>query len=239
MAGTPALLRRFGGRRLVCEGADPFSSYEEEYVRQHGGLGQKPKVLIRTPAGISTWMLVLASTLAACSGSGDESGAPAEAAEAGEPRFPGSTRTLDGLGRTVLVALAASDTTTLAALRLTEQEHNEVVWPELPASRPEVNFPIDFAWTNIELRDRRSITRLLPIFGGLEVGFLTVQCRGGTQTFETFHVLTDCWTIFELEGREGPFEAQLFKDVLVRSSGHKIFRYYDGLPRRLGSGRSS
>jgi hypothetical protein len=208
-------------------------------VRQDGGLGQKPKVLIRTPAGISTWMLVLASTLAACSGSGDEPGAPPRAAEVGELRFPGSTRTLDGLGRTVLVALAASDTTTLAALRLTEQEHNEVVWPELPASRPEVNFPIDFAWTNIELRDRRSITRLLPIFGGLEVGFLTVQCRGGTQTFETFHVLTDCWTMFELEGRDGPFEAQLFKDVLVRSGGHKIFRYYDGLPRRLGSGRPS
>jgi hypothetical protein len=227
MSGTPALLLRFGGRRLVCEGADPLL-----------------KVLSHTPGGISTWILVLASTFAACSGSGDESGveveaAQVEAAKVSELRFPGSTQTLDGLGRTVLGALAASDTTTLAALRLTEQEHNEVVWPELPASSPEVNFPIDFAWTNIELRDRRSITRLLPIFGGLEAGFLTVQCRGGTQTFETFHVLTDCWTLFELEEREGPFEAQLFKDVLVRGGGHKIFRYYDGLPRRLGSGRSS
>lgn len=180
--------------------------------------------------------LVLATgvALAACGVIERESAAADVDAQDGALRFPGSTETIDGLGRMVLEALTRSDTVTLAALRLTEREHNEVVWPELPASRPEVNFPVDFAWSNIEMRDRRSLTRLLPVFDGTQARFQTVQCRGGIQTFQTFEVLTDCWTIFEVEGREGRFEAQLFKDVLVRGGGHKIFRYYDEMPRRQG-----
>lgn len=172
--------------------------------------------------------------LAACDGTERESAAADGRAEGEALRFPGSTETIDGLGRMVLEALTTSDTMTLAGLRLTEREHNEVVWPELPASRPEVNFPIDFAWTNIEMRDRRSLTRLLPVFDGLEARFGAVQCRGATRAFRTFDVLTDCWTIFEVEGKEGTFEAQLFKDVLVRGGGHKIFRYYDEMPRPHG-----
>lgn len=177
-------------------------------------------------------MLVAVLATLGCSDSEDGSRGDRDQQDGAELRFPGATDTLDGLGRTALEAIIRADTSTLAGLRLTEHEHNEVVWPELPASRPEVGFPIDFAWTNIELRDRRSLSRLLPVFGGLEARFHTVQCRGGTQTFETFHVLTDCWTIFDVEGRDGPFEAQLFKDVIVRGGGHKIFRYYDEMPRR-------
>lgn len=180
-----------------------------------------------------TWMLLVAITAASgCSASEDGSDGDTPAPGGVELRFPGATETLEDLGRTALEAVMRADTVTLARLRLTEHEHNAVVWPELPASRPEVNFPIDFAWTNIELRDRRSVGRLLPMFDDVEARFRAVQCRGATQTFESFHVLTDCWTIFDVEGREGPFEAQLFKDVLVRGGGHKIFRYYDGPPRR-------
>ncbi len=192
----------------------------------------------RGPGGFVTWMLVAAMGVFGCSPSDDRVADTPATTGSAELRFPGSTETIDGLGRTVLEALSRSDTVTLAELRLTEREHNEVVWPELPAARPEVNFPIDFAWTNIELRDRRSLARLLPVFDGLDARFRTVQCRGATQTFETFEVLTDCWTIFDVEGREGPFEAQLFKDVLVRGGGHKIFRYYDEMPRRHDPARA-
>ena len=183
--------------------------------------------------GVVTWLVVLMVFVAGCSAPDLEERTTSSA----EVRFDGSTETLDGLGRMVLDALVRADTLALGSVRLTEDEHNGVVWPELPASRPEVNFPLDFAWTNIELRDRRSISRLLPVFDGLEARFRTVQCRGETQAFESFRVLTDCWTLFDVEGREGPFEAQLFKDVVVRGGGHKIFRYYDDLPRRYDRAR--
>ena len=186
----------------------------------------------RLRRGVVTWAVLSLAALGGCSEG------PPPRSDAAELRLEGAAETLDGLGRMVLGALVRADTLALASVRLTEQEHNEVVWPELPAARPEVNFPLDFAWTNIELRDRRSVSRLLPVFHELDVRFRGVQCRGGIQTFDSFRVLTDCWTLFDVEGREGPFEAQLFKDVVVRGGGHKIFRYYDQLPRRYDPSRA-
>jgi hypothetical protein len=37
--------------------------------------------------------------------------------------------------------------------------------------------------------------------------------------------------VFSFDEDERVLEAQLFKDVLVRGGGHKIFRYYDEEPR--------
>ena len=148
------------------------------------------------------------------------------------PEFPGSAPSLDRLGEDVLAALVAGDVPRLEGVRLTEQEHNEVVWHELPASAPEVNFPIDYAWANIQNRNRRALGRILDVYRDEALRFGRVECRGEIEAFETFDVLTDCWVVFARDGDQEAYEAQIFKDVLVRGGGHKIFRYYDEAPRR-------
>lgn len=148
----------------------------------------------------------------------------------GEDALPGSATSLESLGARVLDALAAGDTLVLEAVRLTETEHNEVVWPELPASRPEVNYPVDLAWQNIELRNRRDRHRILSWYRGRTLDFRGVECRGETRGFASFQVLTDCYIVFDTPV-EGRLEAQVFKDVLQRGGGYKIFRYYDEAPR--------
>jgi hypothetical protein len=155
-------------------------------------------------------------------------------AEGAALRLPGSAHGLDALGEQVLGALVRGDTAALRGFRLTEAEHKEVVWPELPASRPEVNYPVDAAWRNIELRDHRAVGRLLPMFEGRSVTFRRVECRGGTREFASFRVASDCWVVFDAVGSDRRWEAQLFKDVLVRGGGHKVFRYYEEEPRPLG-----
>jgi hypothetical protein len=125
-----------------------------------------------------------------------------------------------------------ADTAELERLRLTEREHNEVVWPELPAAAPQVGFPVDYAWSNIQNRNRRAQSRIVPIYAGRELSFLRIDCRGRPRSFETFRVLTDCWIVFASEAPPQLYEAQIFKDVLVRGGGHKIFRYYDEEPKR-------
>lgn len=156
-----------------------------------------------------------------------------------ELRFEGSAPSLDALGRHVIAALTRGDTAGLREVRLTEAEHNVVVWPELPASRPAINFPVDFAWANIENRNRRGLDRTLPLYRGSGARFEGVRCRGATETFTTFAVHTDCWVAFSLAGREGAYEARIFKDVLARGGGYKIFRYYDEEPRRPDGGNGS
>lgn len=144
----------------------------------------------------------------------------------GPDAFAGSATSLAELADRVVSALTARDTASLNGLRLTMTEHNEVVWPELPAARPEVNFPVDFAWTNIQLRNRRALARLFPRLVGRAAEVDAVRRRGEVRTFETFRVHTDCWVRFRTaHGDE--IEAQLFKDVLERGGGFKIFRYYE------------
>lgn len=174
--------------------------------------------------------------LPAASGCSDANAA-ADVAAAEALRFQGSHAALDLLGEQVLSSLVRADTAALQRVRLTRHEHDDIVWPELPASAPEVNFPLGYAWQNIEIRNGRALRRILPIYRDRALGFQRVECRGSTQTFESFHVLTDCWMVFTAESPQ-VYEAQVFKDVLVRGGGHKIFRYYDEEPRPYRGARS-
>ena len=169
----------------------------------------------------------LVLSLAACGADGQA----ASVSRAAAP-FPGSAPSIEVLGQRVLDALVSGDVETLEGFRLTEAEHNQEVWPELPASAPEVNFPVDFAWSNIQTRDRAALLRILPRYAEREVTYEGTECRGETEAFETFELLTDCWVSFHTPDGVA-FEARVFKDVLERAGGMKIFRYYEHDPERL------
>lgn len=141
-------------------------------------------------------------------------------------RLSGSVSSLEELATEVLAGLASADTSRLEAVRLTEHEHNELVWPELPAGQPGSNFPVDAAWRNISQRNRAALEVLLPLYRGHDASLVGVECRGETERFESFRVETDCWITLERDGERLPPQ-QLFKDVLVQDGGHKIFRYYE------------
>lgn len=169
----------------------------------------------------------LCLVLAGCSG---DTGTSAPGPDA----FPGSAASLDALGSASLTALLSKDTVRLESLRLSEVEHNEVVFPELPAGRPEVGYPVDMAWENIELRNARDVTRQLRWFEERGAEHVSTSCRGETQSFETFVVHTDCIVRFD-EADEGVLEVVLFEEVLERDGGFKVFRFYDHAPRRIES----
>jgi len=151
---------------------------------------------------------------------------PASCVSARRQRFPGSASSLEELASEVLDGLTSADTSRLESLRLTEAEHNERVYPELPAARPENNHPAELAWLNIQTRNRVGRTRLLGAFGGRELALTGVECRGETPRFKSFVVHTDCWVDLTVEGEPHP-PVQFFKDVLDRDGELKIFRYYE------------
>ncbi len=156
----------------------------------------------------------------------------------GQP-FPGSAKSLDDLGRGVMDAFEREDRHALERYRLTESEHNEVVWPEFPAAQAEHPFPVDLAWRNIQLRNQQAVRRASSALATARrmgpVETRGVDCEGETASFGTFAVHTDCYVRFGVAGR--PYKMQLFKDVLVRQGGYKIFRYYDEEPEAATTGR--
>lgn len=154
------------------------------------------------------------------------SGSCVDAPSDGGRRLPGSAGSLAELATTILAGLAAADTLGLEAVRLTEIEHNEMVWPELPAAAPEVNYPVDLAWRNILTRNRAALSDLFGVYRGRELQFVDAECRGPTEAFESFVVHTDCWVTLKRDGELAPPQ-QIFKDVLDWDGELKIFRYYE------------
>lgn len=156
----------------------------------------------------------------------------------GQPPFPGSAASLDDLGRGVMDAFEHEDHQALERFRLTEAEHNEQVWPEFPAAKGAHPFPAGLAWRNIQLRNRRAVRRASSALAAARragpAEYQSVECRGETEAFATFAVHTDCYVRFGVAGRR--YEMQLFKDVLVRRGGYKIFRYYDEEPQVVAAG---
>ncbi|WP_423925681.1 hypothetical protein [Candidatus Palauibacter sp.] len=149
-----------------------------------------------------------------------------DAPSGGGQRLPGSAGSLAELATVVLAGLAAADTLRLEAVRLTEVEHNEMVWPELPASAPEVNHPVDLAWQNIWTRNRAALSDLFGVYEDHGLRFVDAEYLGPTEAFESFVVHTDCWVTLQRDGELLPPQ-QLFKDVLDRDGEMKIFRYYE------------
>ena len=165
---------------------------------------------------VAAFALLTSVTVAGC----------ADQASGGESRtLAGSAESPSALASRVLGALSAGDTALLSSVRLTEREHDELVWPELPAASPEVNYPVDLAWQNIQTRNHAAVASLTRAYEGHELGLEYVECRGGTQEFQTFVVLTDCYVGFR-DGRDTVVERQLFKDILRMNGEHKIFRFY-------------
>ncbi len=154
------------------------------------------------------------------------SGSCVDAPSDGGRRLPGSAGSLAELATTVLAGLAAADTLRLETVRLTEVEHNEMVWPELPASAPEVNYPVDLAWKNIRTRNRAALSDLFGVYEDRKLQFVDAECRGPTEAFESFVVHTDCWVTLRRDG-ELASPQQIFKDVLDWDGELKIFRFYE------------
>ena len=94
----------------------------------------------------------------------------------------------------------------------------------------EIGFPVDFAWRNIQLRNESALERVAGWYRSNPVRYQEAECRA-RPGHSRLRVHTDCWVLF-LTALGELLEVQLFKDVLERDGGYKIFRYYDELPKR-------
>lgn len=143
----------------------------------------------------------------------------------GGSRLEEGAATLDELGRAVWTAIVQQDTAALDRLRLSEFEHNELVWPEQDASRPEAGFPLDQAWQNIQLRNRAARTDLVHAFGDSIDRLVDTRCEGQPRRYRTFLALTDCQLVLESAGG-GQRRVQAFRYVIRMDGRHKVVRYY-------------
>lgn len=146
---------------------------------------------------------------------------------AGAPRLDGGTETLDELGAAVWDAIVRQDPAALNALRLTEYEHNELVWPEQPAaSEPTAAANLELWWQNIQVRNRAGMEQLLRDYGGSDRALKGVACTDDPRRYATYQALAGCRLLLDAEG--GVQQVEAFRYVIRMDGVHKVLRYYEG-----------
>lgn len=150
-------------------------------------------------------------------------GGPAPSAPPAAP-LTNTFESPEAMAEALLAALAANDRQRLAGLALTEAEFRDHVWPELPASRPERNVPVEYAWGQMKQRSDGSLSQILSRYGGRPLRFVRASFTGETTVYRTFTVMRQSEVIAADDtGKE--LVLRLYGSALVKDGRYKIFSY--------------
>jgi hypothetical protein len=129
----------------------------------------------------------------------------------------------ESLASEVLDAVQRRDRATLGALAVSEEEFRLVVWPRLPAARPERNLPISYVWGDLRQKSDASLAETLARHGG--AGYRLIGVRfAGTTDYGGYRVHRDA-TFAVTDPRGRPADLRLIGSMLQRGSGWKVFSY--------------
>jgi len=130
----------------------------------------------------------------------------------------------EALAAAVLDALADNDRDRLDALALNGREFRDVVWPELPSSRPERGVPVSYAWADLRQKGSNALRRLVSQWGGRRFTLLGVAYDGETTDYGPYLVHRETrLRLLDESGRE--VEMHFYGSTLVRGNEHKVFSY--------------
>jgi hypothetical protein len=112
------------------------------------------------------------------------------AAAPGSAGFENAFPSAEVLVEAVLDALRRKDAPALAAMRVTEKEYKEIVWPELPqANDPRHTLSVDFHWTHLDIRSREGIREALSRYGGVDFELVEILPTGGIKEHSSYRIL--------------------------------------------------
>lgn len=134
--------------------------------------------------------------------------------EAG-PGLEGARPSDEAVAGAALSALERSDRAALQAMLLTEEEHRELLWEQLPESN---TWPFDYARRLTEANTRKALDRALEKWGGTSFELLGIEYTKEREEYEgfTLHRGAILHVRRTADGEEGTME---FLDVLVERRG--------------------
>ena len=140
------------------------------------------------------------------------------------PTLANTRESPEAVARAVVAGLAARDAEGLRALALSEAEFRDIVWPRLPASRPERNVPWEYAWGDLHGKSEAHLAELLARWQDRGYALVSVAFRGDTTDHGAFRVHRA--SVLELRDADGrAHTARLFGSMIEMGGRYKAFSY--------------
>jgi len=128
------------------------------------------------------------------------------------------------VARAVLEALAARDEEALTRLALTKDEFEEIVWPTLRVSRPEVGMPLDYVWRDTYVKSRGYLARTLADYGGKRFTLVRLEFQGETTEHPGYSVSRKTRLVVKDEaGQERTI--RVFGSMIRQAGKSKVYSY--------------
>jgi hypothetical protein len=108
-----------------------------------------------------------------------DAAANAAAPSQSKARLSHASASVDELMTKVLEAIASADVAALEALRITEDEHREVIWPADPGRA--AGAPLDLAWDMLNRRSQSGARKAIEEFGGRTLNFSGLEFTSGNE----------------------------------------------------------
>ena len=124
----------------------------------------------------------------------------------------------------VLEALEKRDEARLRQLALSEREFREIVWPELPAAKPERNLPFSLVWSDLRVKSDAALAGTLQEYGGRKLVLSDIWFRAGTEQYQSY-IVYRIPTLRVIDEAGIDHEIRLFGSILERGGRFKVFSY--------------
>jgi hypothetical protein len=131
---------------------------------------------------------------------------------------------VEDLVRQVLAAVDAEDMQGLTDLRVTEREHNELLWPEFSAK--DHNVDLDFAWDMLNTRSHTNQGRTIGTWRGQGLDFTAVRFERGVESYKTF-TLHRGTLVAARTAQGGDVDLRFIGSILELDGQFKVLSYKD------------
>ncbi len=114
---------------------------------------------------------------------------PVDTAAPPNRKLQGAEASEWALSLKALEALEKRDAAALGALRITEREYKDLLFPELPAAGPGQTIPVDTHWYLLDMKSLKGLREVIQDYGGEKLELLEVIPTGGVEEYKTFKLL--------------------------------------------------
>lgn len=130
----------------------------------------------------------------------------------------------EALAQAVLDGLATRDVEGLLALSLSRDEFADLVWPTLPASRPEVGMPMSYVWQDSFSKSRTSLAQRIETLGGQRLTLVRVGFSG-RQTDHKGVVIARKSHLVVKDNQGQQRQIRVFGSVIRQAGRSKVYSY--------------
>jgi hypothetical protein len=143
-------------------------------------------------------------------------------------RLENGAESAEWLARDILGALARKDRQTLTDRRINFHEFADILWPEMPQSRPATNITAEDAWFFHVRSSVSAMDAMLAQWGGTPLEFtrLTFDADGGVTHFPNYALYRGV-NIHAITGNGREVVLRYARDFIVKDGVWKVFIYKD------------